>query len=53
MTGVEADGVHAWNGRNGIMYAGALLGPGIFGAPAWNAAVWEGPNQTVMYGSCQ
>jgi len=53
LTGVEADGVHAWNGRNGTVYAGAVLGPGIFGAPAWNAAAWEGPNQVVMYGVCQ
>jgi len=53
MTGVEADGVHAWNGRNGNVLAPAFLGPGLFAAPAWNAAVWEGPNQTVMYGFCE
>jgi hypothetical protein len=53
MTGVEADGVHAWNGRNGNVFAPAFLGPGFLAAPAWNAVVWEGPNQTVMYGVCQ
>jgi hypothetical protein len=53
LTGMEADGVHAWMGRNGNVFAPVLLGPGFLAAPAWNSAVWEGPNQTVMYGFCQ
>jgi hypothetical protein len=53
LSGVEADGVHAWNGKNGNLWNSVFLGAGVLAAPARNAFVWEGPNTTVMYGHCE
>jgi hypothetical protein len=53
LSGVEADGVHAWNGKNGHIWNSVFLGPGYLAAAARNSFVWEGPNSTVMYGHCE
>lgn len=53
LTGVEMDGVHAWNGANGHVGGGIYLGPGDTAAPVFNSVVWQGPSGTVMYGHCQ
>ncbi|MFL6691164.1 MAG: hypothetical protein ACJ8IR_13420 [Alphaproteobacteria bacterium] len=54
VTGVKADGVYIWNGRNGVVYRSsqAYLGPGNTGAPAMNSVVWRAPNAFVSYGYC-
>jgi hypothetical protein len=53
LTGVFADGVHAWSGNNGHVLAPAYLGPGHTASPAYNSMVWEGPEGVVMYGVCK
>lgn len=52
LTGVEADGVHVWNGRHGHMLAPVYLGAGDTASPAARSVLWNGPNKTVMYGVC-
>jgi hypothetical protein len=52
LTGVFADGVHAWSGNNGHVLGSAYLGPGQLAAPANDSMVWEGPEGVVMYGFC-
>ncbi len=53
LTGVEADGVHMWNGNNGRLSSAAFLGPGYMAAPALNSAVWLNANGVVSYGVCK
>ena len=53
VTGVEADGIHIWNGNTGHILAPVYLGPGTLASPTYNSVAWQGPNLTVMYGFCQ
>jgi hypothetical protein len=53
LTAVEADGVHAWSGNSGHLLGSAYLGPGVRAAPANNSMVWNGPDKSVMYGTCK
>jgi hypothetical protein len=53
LTGVEADGVHMWNGNNGKMSSSAFLGPGYIAAPALDSAVWFNSDGVVSYGVCK
>lgn len=53
LTGVEADGVHMWNGNNGKISSSAFLGPGYIAAPALDSAVWFNTNGVVSYGVCK
>jgi hypothetical protein len=53
LTGVEADGVHMWNGNNGKISSSAFLGPGYIAAPALDSAVWFNTDGVVSYGVCK
>lgn len=53
LTGVEQDGVHVWDGRNGRILAPAYLGPGNMASPAYNSMVWQSPDGIVTYGVCK
>lgn len=54
VTGVKADGVYVWNGRNGDVSGDAVyLGAGNTASPAGNAVVWLAPGGVVTYAYCQ
>ena len=52
LTGVEADGVHIWNGSNGHILAPVYVGPGELASPSSNTATWEGPDGVVSFAVC-
>jgi hypothetical protein len=53
ITGIEADGVHIWSGKNGHLRDGVYLGPGILASPQGNSAAWQSPGGVVSYASCR
>lgn len=52
LTGIEADGVHAWDGRDGHILTPIYVGPGDTASPAFNSMVWMAPNKVVTYAVC-
>jgi hypothetical protein len=52
LTGVEADGVHAWNGRDGHILTPIYLGRGDTASPAANAMTWQNGDQGVDFAVC-
>ncbi|MBV8976335.1 MAG: exo-alpha-sialidase [Alphaproteobacteria bacterium] len=52
ITGVLADGVHVWSGRNGVIDGENDLGAGILASPANRSALWLAPDGVVTFGYC-
>jgi hypothetical protein len=52
LTGMKAEGVYIWGGRDGVIGDGVYVGPGNMAAPAFNSVVWRSPNDVVSYAAC-
>jgi hypothetical protein len=52
LTGIKADGVYVWSGRDGRISRASFLGPGYLAAPALDSSVWQSADGVVSYGVC-
>jgi hypothetical protein len=52
LTGIKADGVYLWGGRDGRISRATFLGPGYLAAPALDSSVWQSADGAVTYGVC-
>ena len=53
LTGIKADGVYVWSGRDGRISRETFLGPGYLAAPALDSSVWQSADGAVSYGVCR
>jgi hypothetical protein len=52
VTGIEADGVHIWGGRNGNVTRSVYLGRGTLASPQGNVALWQAPHGRIDFAKC-
>jgi len=53
LTGMKADGIYVWSGRDGHIEPPVFLGQGTLASPAADAAAWLSPAGVVNFAACR